>query len=134
MTNAGKRPIMESVISLVLRWGVTVSAAVIILGMVLLVLKESSYGAGWSLNSLLTYNPQAPPPLFPPLDLGRILAGTVALEPFAVIETGLLLLILTPVLRVAVSAALFAAERDRIYLAITLGVLAILLVSLLVVR
>jgi len=48
----------------------------------------------------------------------------------AIIQLGLLFLIATPVARVAFSAVAFALERDRLYVAITLIVLAILLYSL----
>ena len=47
---------------------------------------------------------------------------------------GLLVLIATPVMRVAVSILAFAADRDWRFVAITISVLAILLVSLLVGR
>jgi uncharacterized membrane protein len=48
-----------------------------------------------------------------------------------VIQLGLLLLIATPIARVAFSVAGFALERDRMYVAFTLIVLAVLLYSLL---
>ena len=47
------------------------------------------------------------------------------------IQLGLLLLIATPIARVAFSVVGFAIERDRLYVAFTLIVLAILLYSLL---
>jgi uncharacterized membrane protein len=47
------------------------------------------------------------------------------------IQLGLLLLIATPIARVAFSVVGFAMERDRMYVAFTLIVLAILLYSLL---
>jgi len=47
-----------------------------------------------------------------------------------IIQLGLLLLIATPVARVAFSVVAFAAERDWLYVAITLIVLAILIYSL----
>ncbi len=47
------------------------------------------------------------------------------------IQLGLLLLIATPIARVALSVVGFAIERDRMYVAFTLIVLAILLYSLL---
>ena len=46
-----------------------------------------------------------------------------------IIQLGLLLLIATPVARVAFSVGAFALERDRLYVVITLIVLAILLAS-----
>ena len=59
-----------------------------------------------------------------------IVRGAVSLRQRDVIQFGLLLLIATPVLRVAFSVAAFALEGDRIYVVITLIVLAILLFSL----
>jgi len=50
----------------------------------------------------------------------------------AIIELALLLLIATPVARVAFSAVAFAVEGDYLYVGITLIVLAILLYSLFV--
>jgi uncharacterized membrane protein len=47
----------------------------------------------------------------------------------ALIQLGVLLLIATPIARVALSACFFARQRDRTYLVITSLVLAILLLS-----
>jgi uncharacterized membrane protein len=47
-----------------------------------------------------------------------------------IIQLGLLLLIATPVARVAFSVVAFALERDRLYVGITLIVLAVLAFSL----
>ncbi len=60
-----------------------------------------------------------------------VVQGVIALRSDAVIQLGLLLLIAVPILRVAVSIVAFAAERDWLYCAVTLLVLAILLFSLL---
>jgi len=51
-------------------------------------------------------------------------------DPLALIQLGLFLLIATPVARVILSVAAFALERDRVYVAITTLVLAILLYSI----
>lgn len=48
----------------------------------------------------------------------------------ALIQLGLLILIATPIARVALSVAAFAVERDRTYVGITLLVLAALIASL----
>lgn len=50
--------------------------------------------------------------------------------PEALIEIGLLVLIATPVARVAFSLAAFAMERDRMYIWFTLAVLTVLLYSI----
>ena len=64
-------------------------------------------------------------------NIGRIVAGAFALRARSVIQLGILVLIATPVLRVAVSLVGFAIERDAKYVAITALVLALLLYSLL---
>jgi hypothetical protein len=60
-----------------------------------------------------------------------ILAEARELRGRALIEIGLLALIATPVARVVFSLAAFARERDRVFVAITLLVLVVLLYSLL---
>lgn len=49
----------------------------------------------------------------------------------AIVEAGLLLLVLTPILRVAFSALAFLYEKDYLYVLLTLIVLGLLLFSLL---
>ncbi len=59
-----------------------------------------------------------------------ILAAAADRRDTGVIQLGLLLLIATPIARVALSAAAFAAQRDRLYVTITLIVLSLLTWSL----
>ncbi len=59
-----------------------------------------------------------------------IIEGAFRLDPRAMIQAGLLLLIATPVARVVFSALAFALRRDWIYVGLTLFVLAVLLYSL----
>jgi uncharacterized membrane protein len=51
-------------------------------------------------------------------------------DPAAVIQVGVLLLIATPVARVVFAVIGFALERDRLYVAVSLAVLAVLAASL----
>ena len=60
-----------------------------------------------------------------------IIQDALSLRGRGMIQFGLLLLIATPIARVAFSVWGFAAERDRMYMVFTLIVLAILLFSLL---
>jgi uncharacterized membrane protein len=64
-------------------------------------------------------------------DVRGIIGDTVALHGRGIIQLGLLLLIATPVARVAFSIFGFAQERDRMYVVFTVIVFAILLWSLL---
>lgn len=54
----------------------------------------------------------------------------IRFDPVAVTELGILLLLLTPVLRIVVAAISFALERDYKYFLIALGVLAVVLLSI----
>jgi len=63
-------------------------------------------------------------------NVAGILREATALRGRGIIQLGLLLLVLTPISRVAFSAAGFLLEGDRMYVVITLIVLAVLLFSL----
>lgn len=51
-------------------------------------------------------------------------------DPAAVIQVGVILLIATPIARVVFAVVGFALERDRLYVAVSLTVLAVLMASL----
>lgn len=63
-------------------------------------------------------------------ELRGIVRDSLALRGRGIIQLGLLLLIATPVARVAFSIVAFAKERDRLYVVFTLIVFSILLYSL----
>lgn len=107
----------EVVVSHVLRWGVILSAAIIALGVVL-------FYAQYLTGHVSTAQAQA----FPHT-LAAEIAALQAGQAVGVIVLGLLLLLLTPVMRVAVSIVVFAIEHDWLYTVITLIVLIILFIS-----
>lgn len=51
-------------------------------------------------------------------------------DPVSIVRLGLLLLILTPVVRVAMTVALFASEREWTFVAVTASVLFLLILGL----
>jgi len=59
--------------------------------------------------------------------LGGVIAGIKAAEPAAFIQLAVLLLIATPVARVVFALIAFAIERDKLYIAVSAAVLAVLL-------
>ena len=93
---------------------VIASAAVILLGLVLyLVTGTSGYdGNAYPVNPL------------------QILAGAAGLKPYAIILTGLLVLVSSPFLRVGVSIIVFLKAKDWLYVGITTFVFLVLIVSL----
>lgn len=107
----------EMVISHVLRGGVFLSALIILAGVV------AFYHAYFT-----TPGHTANVAAFPHT-LADVGAGLAHGNPLAIIVLGLLVLLATPVVRVAVSIFAFALERDWRYVVITSLVLAILLVS-----
>jgi uncharacterized membrane protein len=65
---------------------------------------------------------------------GDLAEGLRAVRPQAISQLGLLVLVATPILRVATSLVAFALERDRLYVLLTTIVLAILLASAFLIR
>ena len=114
------------VVAWILVLGVVVSALVVAGGLGLLLLTGHT-GYHNSFDPRLITRPDS---VAFPTRLDGVLRGVLELRSFAIIELGLLLLIATPVLRVAASVLLFLAEGDRLYAAITALVLLLLLVSI----
>ena len=113
---------METLMGSLLRVGVVVSASIVAVGGVLYLLH---FGAEPPHHRIFRGEPA---------DL-RSVSGIVRAcahgDSRAIIQTGLLLLIATPVARVAFAAYAFGRGRDRLYVAISLVVLAALLYGLL---
>jgi uncharacterized membrane protein YfcA/uncharacterized membrane protein len=111
-----KKITTADIIGWILQVGVLLSAGIITIGMLLLPTRPG----GLSIHRLLNF----------PQTLSQVGAGLLIVRPQAIIVLGLLVLIATPVVRVAVSIVAFALERDRTYVVITSLVLAILLFSI----
>ncbi len=114
----------ELVISTLLRVGVATSLAVVVVGAVLSFVHHPEYVSSPSALAHLT----APGAAFPHT-LRQVVTDLGQLRGQAVIAVGLLLLIATPVLRVAASIVGFLYQRDRTYVVLTSIVLALLLLS-----
>jgi len=112
---------MDQFIGNLLRAGVVLAAVVVLVGGTLYLAR---HGAAHLDYRVFRSEPAA---LRSPL---RILTGALSLRGRALIQLGLLLLIATPVARVAFSVLGFALQRDRIYVVVTLVVLGILIYSL----
>lgn len=113
---------VEQIVGNLLRVGVLVAASVVLLGGVLYLIHS-----GGNLPSYHVFYGE-------PKDLrhlNEIVPEAVSLRRGDVIQLGLLLLIATPILRVAFSVFAFLKQRDYTYLFVTLIVLGVLLYSLL---
>lgn len=111
-------------IAWVLRGGVLLSVGVIALGAVITFVHHPEYFRSRPELGALT----APGANFPN-SAGAVIAGVKAVRGQAIVMAGLLLLIATPVARVALSIVVFIVERDPLYAAMTAAVLVILLIS-----
>jgi uncharacterized membrane protein len=112
---------IERMVSVLLRTGVVVSGTIVLSGGVYYLARHGYENANYG-----TFHGE------PSIDriVGQIVAGAHALRARSIIQLGLLLLIATPIARVAFSLVAFALERDRTYVVITAIVLTILLYSL----
>jgi uncharacterized membrane protein len=107
-------PRLRGLITRLLRIGVGATALLMIAGLLLLFAHGSGVGAA------------------PRLDGQNLGARFVAGDPQAILYAGVVVLLATPLVRVALSAGLFARAGDRAFAGITLVVLALLAVSILV--
>lgn len=112
---------VELAIGRLLRYGVALAAFVVALGAVIYLWRHGQERPDYTVfrgepHSLRNF-----------VD---ILGNVAMLKGRDVIQAGLLLLIATPVMRVAFAAYAFACQRDRLYVIISLIVLTVLLISL----
>jgi uncharacterized membrane protein len=112
---------VEQLIGRLLQVGVAVAAAVTILGGVLLLIQ---HGGGTPAFSEFRGEPAHL------TSLGGIVSGVRAMRSESIVQLGIVLLIATPVMRVALTLVAFVLQRDRVYVGITILVLALLLYGL----
>jgi len=112
---------VELFIGNLLRWGVILAAAVTAIGGIIFL---SLHGGSIADYRVFHGQPEA---LTSVAAVGR---SAYQLNPTAIIQLGLLLLIATPIARVALSLLAFAKQHDRIYIVVTAVVLGLLLYSL----
>jgi len=113
---------LEIILGNLLRTGVLLSAAVVLAGACVYLVRHAHEPANYRVFRGEPSDYRTIPGVIRSVMNGR---GR------GLIQLGLLLLIATPIARVAFSIAGFAIERDRLYVAFTLIVLAILLYSFL---
>ena len=112
---------IEIMLGNLLRFGVLIAATVVVVGSVLYLAHHAGEPANFSV-----FRGEAAALR----SLPAVARGAFHLNGKSIIQFGLLLLIATPVARVVFSAIGFIIERDYLYVALTLVVLAVLLYSL----
>lgn len=117
----------KSAIGLVLRYGVVLAFALVAVGSALLFFEgQTGYGPLGTAEQLFAARNDL-------TGLAPLVHGVGSAKPYAIIDLGLVVLLATPVARVVISTFLFLDERRYAFVAITLTVLAILLLSIFVV-
>jgi uncharacterized membrane protein len=116
---------VDTAISNLLRAGVLLSIGVVVLGLIFTFVHHPQY-----MTSKADLGQLTNPAIVYPHTIREVFQQTFAERGQAIVMLGLLLLIATPIARVAFSVVAFVIERDRIYVAITMLVLVLLLVSL----
>ena len=126
--NSDTRIDFNAIIGNVLRYGVIISSALVGTGVILILVSDKSPNFPSVLSQLISSDYGRPT-----LNFSILVAGVLSLNPIFVIQLGLLILLATPIVRVAASILLFAAEKDMIYVALTVFVLVVLLFSIFIV-
>lgn len=116
---------MDRLVGLLLRTGVTIAAAIVLAGGVIFLLQHGS--GPWGMTEF-----RGEPARL--RHVGEIIPGALQVRGRALIQLGILCLIATPVLRVVFLVGAFARQRDRLYVAVALIVLAVLAYSILLGR
>jgi len=112
---------MDEIIGALLRYGVILSASVVGAAGIWYLIQYGNTTPGYHVF-------RAEPEYL--RHVSGIVSGIPGFHCRRMIQLGLVLLIATPVARVAFSVVAFALQKDRTYVAITLIVLAVLLLSL----
>ena len=115
---------VEILISWLLRVGVVTSLSMIVIGLLLMFIHHPSY-----LISMMDLQRLTSPGAAFPHTLREVVDGLLVGRGQAVVAVGLLVLIVTPIMRVTVSIIGFALQRDRAFVLITSVVLTILIIS-----
>jgi uncharacterized membrane protein len=121
------KPWVDFAIALLLRIGVLLSVLVIAIGMFITFAHHPEYFSSRPALGQLT----SPGTHFPNT-MVEVVNGVRSGKGQAIMMAGLLILIATPVARVALSVVIFIIERDRLFTAITSAVFAILMISFMV--
>lgn len=109
---------VEQLVGRLLQIGVLVAAAVVVIGGVAMLVRHGGTTADFRVF-------RGEPAMLRSVD--GIVRGVLAHDGRAIVQLGLVLLIATPVARVALTLVAFVMQRDRLYTIMTAVVLALLL-------
>ena len=117
---------LQDIIALTLRTGVTLACAIALVGGIIYIVQHGSE----PMPDYSHFSYDALPPGFEAYTtLNGILAGVRSFTATGWIQLGVLVLLLTPILRVTLSLVDFLRQHDWLYAAITAVVLSIIIVN-----
>lgn len=111
---------IEAILGNLLRIGVVTAGSVVIVGAVLFLARH-----GFEIPSYHIFKPDS----FNFSDFRDLFKGIITFRSVSIMESGILLLIATPFLRVLFSVFAFAYEKDYMYVVFTIIVLLVLIFS-----
>lgn len=121
VTSEGHDYRVEQIIGRLLQLGVLLAATVVLVGGIMLLVQYGSHVAAFQIFRGEAANLRS---------VGGIIRSALEGDARGIVQLGLLLLIATPVARVALTLCAFALQRDRLYVVTTLIVLSLLLYGL----
>jgi uncharacterized membrane protein len=113
---------METIMGRLLQVGVLLAATVVLVGGAMYMVAHAGERASYRVFAAAPFELRHP---------AVLLRGIARGDSSAIIELGILLLVATPIGRVVFAVVAFAIEGDRLYVAISLTVLAVLLFGML---
>ena len=113
---------MERIIGLQLRFGVVIASLIVLIGG-LIYLNRSGNLVVPHYHSFIGTKARF-------TTISKILKGVYAINAKGIIELGVIVLIATPIFRIAFSLVGFIIEKDKLYIGITLIVLAVMMFSI----
>ncbi len=113
---------METIMGRLLQVGVLLAAGFVLVGGAMYLAAHAGERSSYNVFKAAPIQVRHPVPLLYGVEHG---------DPSAIIELGLLLLVATPICRVIFAVLAFAVERDKLYVLVSLTVLAVLLYGML---
>ncbi|NLW07174.1 MAG: DUF1634 domain-containing protein [Clostridia bacterium] len=104
---------LEGIVGSILRIGVTGSVVIMLLGLGLLAFRPGPIGVEV-------------------LPVAQILSQAIRLRPLALLNLGVLVLLITPLMGVLIATVIFIMQKERLFVIISLTVLAVLFISMLI--
>lgn len=116
---SARDPRLDAALSRTLTWCTAIAGAVCLAGLLFYYSTNPGVGPSWS-----TFRPD------PSLSASRVLRDAGELKPLAIAQLGVVLLVVTPGVRVAMTIVLFLRQGDRFYALLAGVVLAALAAGL----